>query len=195
MACARRPGSTQLMEIQDASWGVTKGSIAFAIAIDALLCLNPSVLFGSVSANVFHLRPSLKCRSKKQSLHSRSWPTRGVRHGFQLAANPSSSWSQFQRTHVAWAPTYQTMCLVVHPEQLRLEAFWLPKPKKISLVAFLPYYFQNDWNWVSHSSLTGFKRHIDGTEMAGWRIAAVSPDNVSEICAAQFRVIPGIRRI
>ena len=43
MACARLPGSTQLKKIQDAPWSSTKGSIAFAIAIDALLCLNPSV--------------------------------------------------------------------------------------------------------------------------------------------------------
>ena len=30
----------------------------------------------------------------------------------------------------AWAHSYQTMCLDFHPEQLRPEVLWLPKPKK-----------------------------------------------------------------
>ena len=46
----------------------------------------------------------------------------------------------------AWAHTYQTMCLVFHPGQLRPEAFRLAKPKKqIYNVTYLLDHTQTDW--------------------------------------------------
>ena len=48
----------------------------------------------------------------------------------------------------ALCPTWPTMmCLGFRPQQLRLEAFRLPKPKLVFFyVAYLPNYHQNDWN-------------------------------------------------
>ena len=82
---------------------------------------------------------------------------------------------------LAWAHTYQTMSLGFHPEQLRPEAFRLPKPKKKFTMS--PTCRQTTkmtgtespgWRLLRDG---GVKRQIDGTEMAGWGLAAVSPDN------------------
>ena len=43
-----------------------------------------------------------------------------------------------------WAHTCHAMCLGYNPEQLRLEAFRLPKPPKINYVTYLPDYHQTD---------------------------------------------------
>ena len=81
----------------------------------------------------------------------------------------------------AWAHTYQTTCLGFHLDQLK------PKMK-----------FTVFWTFRSTARMTGiespgcrlFTETPDGTEMAGWEIAAVSPDNLSESFVAQFCVIP-----
>ena len=47
----------------------------------------------------------------------------------------------------AWAHTYQTMCLGFSPERLRQEAFrFTQTQEKVSCVAQLPNYYQDDWN-------------------------------------------------
>ena len=83
----------------------------------------------------------------------------------------------------AWAHTYQTMCLVFHPEQLRPEAFRLPKQKKRH-ATYWPDDHQTDWCRVSRlETLHGWwlKTFIYDTEMAGWGVAVVSPEKLVRI--------------
>ena len=86
----------------------------------------------------------------------------------------------------AWAHAYQTMCLVSLPEQLTPDAFRLPKPRKITMsptcriTTRLTGIESLVWRL---STECGFKRNMDGTEMAGWGVAIVSPEKfVGVIC-------------
>ena len=85
----------------------------------------------------------------------------------------------------AWAHTYQTMCLEFSPGQLRQEAFQVTQTQeKVSYVAQLPNSYQMTgiaspgWKVFTDG---GCKRQMDGTVLAGWGIAAVSPDDFVRI--------------
>ena len=81
---------------------------------------------------------------------------------------------------LAWARTYQTMCLEFHLEQLRPAAFELAKPKKFTVlppcrITTRPAGIESlGWKLVTDG---GFRRNIDVNDMAGWSAAIVSPEN------------------
>ena len=74
-----------------------------------------------------------------------------------------------------WARTYQT-CLGFSPEQLS-EAFRRPKPEKRLT---MPNRRTTRMTGIdSHRHFTvGFERQVDGSDLAGWGIAAVSPEQI-----------------
>ena len=96
----------------------------------------------------------------------------------------------------AWAHTYQTMSLGFHPEHLRLEAFRLPKPKKKKFT-MLPTCRTTTRTRLESSLPAGdssqmevLKRHVDGTEMAGWGLPLFRLKTLFESFAAQFLCDP-----
>ena len=85
----------------------------------------------------------------------------------------------------AWAHTYQTMCLGFNLEQLKHEAFRLPKTKKqFSMLPTCRISIRMtgiespSWRLFIDG---GFKRQAGGTDAAGWGTAAASPDNFVRI--------------
>ena len=69
------------------------------------------------------------------------------------------------------------MCLGFMLEQLSPETLRLPRPKKFARRTKIE---SPGWRLLTDGS---FERHPDGTEAAGWGIAAVSPDNcVRSLC-------------
>ena len=68
------------------------------------------------------------------------------------------------------------MCSGFHPEQLRPQAFRLPNRK----ITMLPT-CRITTRPTGIESAGGFKRNIDGIEMAGWGVAIVSLENFSKI--------------
>ena len=89
---------------------------------------------------------------------------------------------------LAWARTYQTMCLEFHLEQLRPEAFELAKPKKFTVLppcritTRLAGVESPGWKLVTDGR---FRRNIDGNDMTGWVFAIVSPENFVESCCVR----------
>ena len=85
---------------------------------------------------------------------------------------------------LAWARTYHTMCLEFHLEQLRPEAFELAKPKKFTVLppgwitTSLAGIESPGWKLVTDG---GFRRNINGNDLAGWSAAIVSPENLVRI--------------
>ena len=146
-ACARLPGSTTLKKILDASWSATKGSIAYGIPIDALPFSNPYVLSGLARANLSHQRLSSMIYCSKLPFEVTGsailwlayWMllSRLLMCGEPIRALVSifkelmcGRIKMMTALCLPWAHTYQTVSLGCNPEQLRPEAFQLPKPKK-----------------------------------------------------------------
>ena len=82
----------------------------------------------------------------------------------------------------ALAHAYQTIWWGFCPEQLKPEAFSLlkaqekfPKPPRCRTITRLTGNDSPDWR---HFTDGGFERQVDGSDLADWRIAFVSPDNV-----------------
>ena len=94
----------------------------------------------------------------------------------------------------AWAHTYQSMCLGFSPDQLRPTTFPLPKPtNRFSiLLACRTTTRMTGIESPGYRLFTdgGFKRQPDGSEMAGWRIAAVSLDNFVRILCGPLTCDP-----
>ena len=90
----------------------------------------------------------------------------------------------------AWAHTYQTMCLGFHPEQLRPEAFRLPKP-----IFVLPCYLLARLlpDRLALSLPAGDSSQM-GTEMADWELRLSRLNSLLGSFVAQSCVIPGYRR-
>ena len=148
MVCARLPGSTQLKKILHAFWSATRGSIVYDITTDALLCSNPFVLCGPAPALVSHKRRSSMIYCSKLPFEVKGSVcilVTGLLDAFATAFNlrrthrgPCLKFKELTYGRIkmmsalcpAWAHTYQTICLGCHLEQLGLEAFRLPKPKK-----------------------------------------------------------------
>ena len=122
------------------------------------------------------------CHSKWQALHSRVWVGTSLCYSIQHAENTPEPWSQFPWTHgrikmtvlcPTWARTYQT-CLRFSPEQLP-EAFRWPKPEKMLTMPNCWTTRMTGIDSPRHVTV-GFERQVDGSDLAGWGIAAVSPD-------------------
>ena len=98
----------------------------------------------------------------------------------------------------SWAHTYQSMCSNSSADQLRPAAFRLPKPTK--RCSMLPSWRtttrmigidSSGWRLFSDGS---FQRQPDGSELAGWGIAAVSRENVVRILCGLSRATLAIWR-
>ena len=78
----------------------------------------------------------------------------------------------------AWAYTYQSLCHSCNPDQPRPGNFRLPKPKMFSPTCRVSTRLTGieftSWRLFTDGS---FKRNPDGTDAAGWGIAAVPPEN------------------
>ena len=142
MACARLPGSIQLVKTLDASLDGVKDWIAFghytqcptlfrsplATCPGTGECISPAAIFNEIAqGHGFNFRELMYCRIEMMTALCQ-----------------------------ALAHTYQTRCLGFSPEQLRPEAFRLPNirpeafrlPKaqeKVRTPAQLPNYYQTDW--------------------------------------------------
>ena len=86
----------------------------------------------------------------------------------------------------AWAHTYQTMCSDLKPSGS-------PSQRNITMLPTcrittrLTGTESPGWRLFT---VGGLRRRIDGTEMVGWGVAIVSPENFSRVIC----VIPGYRR-
>ena len=177
---------------------VVQDNIVYGITINVLPCSAPFLLSDLAPANVSLLLlftttdcsklpfevtgSSLACLVCLMLL---SWCSIHQDHGLNFRALMYGRIQMMTAPFPAWAHTFQTMCLEFNPEQVRQEAFQVTQIQgKVSYVAQLPNSYQMTgiaspgWKVFTDG---GCKRQMDGTVLAGWRIAAVSPDDFVRI--------------
>ena len=97
----------------------------------------------------------------------------------------------------AWARTYQATSLGFDPEQLRPEAFPLPKPKR-KFTTLPPRRITSrvtgieSPGWRLFFTDGGFKRKIDGMEMTRWGVAVVSPEKIVRVMCGPVVCAPRV---
>ena len=206
MACALLPGSTLLKTILDAAWGASKNLIACGIPTAAPSYLTTSTPLRPAPMSVFHqwISSTTYCSKLPFAVKRLCILVSGLLEPFVAAFSLRRTYQglglnftelMYGRIKMmtapcqAWAPHLpddaDDVLGVSTRNNSNLKPSGCPSRKTILHVAYLPNYYQDDWNRVSPMETLhrrrGFQRQIDGTEMAGWGIAAVSPDNFVRI--------------